>query len=163
MLAQSSQLAKINKISYKNCSAIILAAGRGSRFGAKKQELLLEGKPLYKIVLQKACKLLPREQIALVGDDIKGQDISGGESRSKSVQRGLSILPSDTRRVIILEAARPLVSIGQIEQLLGSTHPSTSFYTELVDSIIAKSGAILMNSNGVCDKNIACPPPSSAI
>ena len=129
-----------------NFSALILAAGSGKRFGdIKKQFMLFEGKELYKWVLDQTLCVLPRERIVVVG-----VDVPGGDTRSKSVINGLDALPLDTERVIILEAARPLVTSEQIEQLLSDEHPSVSFVMPCVNTVVYRNGTFI-NRNELYD------------
>ena len=89
-------------------SGIILAAGKGKRFGSKKQHAILDGRELYEYPLRIAREFL--DEVIVVG-----KDIEGGNTRQKSVLRGLRAITGDY--VIILEAARPLVTKEQIELL----------------------------------------------
>ena len=121
------------------CGAVILAAGQGSRFHGKKQFFEFMGKPLWRHVYDKAKRVMQDdENIAVVGVEIEG-----GETRSESVQNGLHALKRDTQRVIILEAARPLVTEEQIRLLLTSEAPSQSFVMPLVDTVIMRDGTYL--------------------
>ncbi|ROS01849.1 2-C-methyl-D-erythritol 4-phosphate cytidylyltransferase [Sinobacterium caligoides] len=121
--------------------AIVLAAGEGSRFGEKKQHLKIEGESLWEMVTNKAKMHVPRDNIVVVGIDIQG-----GNTRTASVKIGLNNLSSKTTRVIILEAARPLVTAEQIDTLLTHKSKSVSFYMDLVDTVIAKDGRYLNRS-----------------
>lgn len=115
--------------------AVILAAGSGNRFKGKKQMEILDGKTLWEHVLTKTEKVVSRENIVVVGIDVQG-----GDTRSKSVKIGLDNLSLDTDKVIILEAARPLVTIEQIETLLYDDSESSTFVLPLVNTIIKKDG-----------------------
>lgn len=126
-------------------SAIILAAGNGTRFKGKKQDIIFEGKQLWKNVLDKISTIVERKNIIVVG-----KDIPGGDTRTQSVFAGLQALPKNTTRVIILEAARPLVTIKQIEILLNEKHVSCSFVKPLVNTVIYKNGEYI-NRNDVYD------------
>ena len=123
-------------------SAIILAGGKGIRYQSKKQELLFHGKPLWMYPYDTALKLIPKDRIIVVG-----VDIPGGSTRTESVQKGLLAIPSDTDRVIILEAARPLVTIEQIIQILSDDHPSSTFVRPLVNSVIYRNGTYVDRDN----------------
>ncbi len=114
--------------------AIILAAGNGMRFGSKKQFVEFEGKQLWQIVKDKAVELV-NENICVVG-----VDVIGGLTRTESVRIGLDYLDDDTQRVIILEAARPLVTIEQIDTLLNDNADSVSFVMPLVNTVVYKDG-----------------------
>lgn len=116
--------------------AVILAGGQGTRFKKRKQFELLCGKEMWKYVYEKALKFLERENIVVVGIDVKG-----GTTRSKSVYNGLMALPETCERVIILEAARPLVTVTQIEKLLSDKNKSTTFALPLVNTVIGRDGS----------------------
>lgn len=116
--------------------AIILAGGSGTRFGnEKKQFFKFHGKMLYEIVLESVMKVLDRKNIVVVG-----VDVPGGETRSQSVKNGLNYFTDNYDRVIILEAARPLVTEEQIKQLLNNKSRSVSFVMPCVNTPIFRSG-----------------------
>ena len=116
-------------------SAILLAAGKGTRYKGKKQDVLFLGKPLWECVYETLTKVVPKDRIVVVG-----KDIEGGETRTGSVINGLMALPKDTERVIIAEAARPLVTQKQIEELLFDESPSVTFVRPLVNTVIFRDG-----------------------
>lgn len=121
-----------------NYGAIILAGGKGTRFKQEKQFLILKEKVVWKHVYDKVIKFVNRENIVVVGVDIEG-----GKTRSDSVINGLNSLKSDTEKVIILEAARPLVTEAQIENLIVDNYPSLTFVMPLVNTVIKKNGDYL--------------------
>lgn len=125
--------------------AIILAAGEGSRFGGKKQFLKINDKTLWEIVLNKIEKFIHRDNIIVVG-----VDCVGGRTRSESVRIGLNELRGNLNKVIILEAARPLITSDQIKQMLDCTSVSNSFYIDLVDTVMGKNGEY-MNRDEYCN------------
>lgn len=116
-------------------SAILLAAGKGTRYKGTKQDVIFHDKPLWKYAYEAATDVVGKENIVTVG-----KDIPGGETRTNSVLNGLLALPSDTERVIILEAARPMVTKEQVIQILEDTHPSVSFVRPLVNTVVYKNG-----------------------
>ncbi len=118
--------------------AIILAAGKGTRFGGKKQFIKIHEKMLWEIVRDKVLSYISDDNLIVVG-----VDCLGGKTRTESVIIGLNMLASDTDKVIILEAARPLITKSQIEELLACDSKSCSFYIDLVDTVISKSGTYL--------------------
>ena len=122
----------------KTYGAIILAAGKGSRFEEAKQFFELDGKPLWRHVLEKTTFLVGSDNTVVVG-----VDFPGGETRSGSVMLGLKRLRNDTERVIILEAARPLVTTRQIARLLEHEHPSVTFVMPLVNTVVGRDGTYL--------------------
>lgn len=116
-------------------SAIIVAAGSGTRFGGKtpKQFLEILGKPLIIHTIQRfeACPeideiilVLPSTESAkfleIAGKyDLKklSKTIAGGETRAESVWKGLSaIRPATAEIVAVHDGARPLVSVEEISE-----------------------------------------------
>lgn len=116
-------------------SAIVLAAGKGTRYKEKKQDVLFRGKELWKYAYETTKAVVGENRIVVVG-----KDILGGETRTQSVLKGLEALPEDTERVVIVEAARPMITKGQIMQLLNDTNPSTSFVRPLVNTVVFRDG-----------------------
>jgi 2-C-methyl-D-erythritol 4-phosphate cytidylyltransferase len=117
--------------------AIVLAGGKGTRFHQQKQFVQLWGKELWRHVYDKACQLIPKEQIIVVG-----VDVPGGETRSGSVMNGLNGL-KECEKVLLLEAARPLVTIEQIQTLIDCEGDSITFVAPCVDAIIMKDKTYL--------------------
>lgn len=115
--------------------AIILAGGQGTRYQKRKQFELLNGIEMWKHVYQKALKVVEKDKIVVVGVDVEG-----GKTRSESVKMGLNFLSQKCDRVIILEAARPLVTVEQIEKLMNTNDASITFALPLVNTIIGRDG-----------------------
>lgn len=122
----------------KDIGAVVLAGGKGERFQGQKQYCKLNGKPLWKHVYDKVYAVIQSDNIVVVGIDIPG-----GETRTESVIKGLNRLSSNTSRVIIAEAARPLVTKRQIEELINDDAPSTSFVMPLVNTVIKRDGTYI--------------------
>lgn len=126
--------------------AIVLAAGFSTRYGGtKKQDLEFHGKQLWKYSYDTAKSIVGHENIVAVG-----KDIPGGDTRTKSVIIGLHSLPSDTDRVIILDAARPLVTVRQIKILIEDPNPSCTLVRPLVNTPIFRDGTYV-NRNEMYD------------
>lgn len=120
---------------------IILAAGDGTRFGARKQFVEFGGKPVWRHSYDKACMLVPRENIVVVGIDIEG-----GNTRTRSVWNGLREIKRrmpECQRLVLLEAARPLVGIEQIQEIMRCDKPSCTFVLPLVNTVIGKDGTYM--------------------
>lgn len=115
--------------------AVVLAGGKGQRFHGKKQFVEIDGKPLWRFVYDKLDGIVDKENIVVVGVDCQG-----GSTRSKSLKEGLKRLQDDTQRVIIAEAARPLVTKKQLEILLNDSAPSSSFVMPLVNTVVKREG-----------------------
>lgn len=118
--------------------ALLLAAGSGTRYHGKKQDLIFHGKPIWRYAYETAVSVVGKENIIAVG-----KDIIGGETRTGSVMKGLEALPTDIDRVIIVEAARPMVTKEQIIQLLNDPYPSTTFVRPLVNTVIYRDGTFI--------------------
>ena len=107
-------------------SAIIMAAGSGSRFGEKKQFKLLKGTALYFYSLNKflLCEnvseiilVVPESRLVEIKKEIanikktkKVYVISGGYRRQDSVKNGLLSVSAKSQLVCIHDGARPFVS-----------------------------------------------------
>lgn len=115
--------------------AILLAAGSGTRYHAKKQDIIFHGKPIWRYAYETAATVVGFNNIVAVG-----KDIAGGVTRTGSVMNGLEALPNDVDRVIIVEAARPMVTKEQIITLLDDPHPSSTFVRPLVNTVIYRDG-----------------------
>lgn len=115
--------------------AIVLAGGQGSRYKKKKQFELINGREMWRYVYDKTVQVIDPSRVVVVG-----VDVGGGETRSASVRTGLSSLPKDCKRVIILEAARPLVSVDQIRKLKEDTEKSSTYALPLVNTVIGRDG-----------------------
>lgn len=127
-----------------NNIAIILAGGQGTRFGAKKQFIELDGKPIWQHVYDKVNTIIPKENIVVVG-----MDIDGGKTRSYSVIKGLEYFKNKNKnynKILIAEAARPLVTVEQIKTLLAVNSKSTTFVMPMVNTPIMRNGTY-------CDRN----------
>lgn len=118
--------------------AILLAAGRGSRYHGKKQDLIFHGKPLWRYAYEAALSVVGEGNIVAVG-----KDFPGGETRTGSVMKGLQALPESIDRVIIVEAARPMLTRNQIVELLEDKHPSVTFVRPLVNTVIYRDGTYI--------------------
>jgi 2-C-methyl-D-erythritol 4-phosphate cytidylyltransferase / 2-C-methyl-D-erythritol 2,4-cyclodiphosphate synthase len=119
-------------------SALLMAAGRGARFGADapKQYLPLLGRP----VLRRAAEALLRDGLveSLIPVCAAGEEarvaalldglpalppVPGGETRQGSVRAGLealAALPSPPGAVLVHDAARPVVPAGTVARLLAA-------------------------------------------
>ena len=124
---------------------IILAGGSGKRFGGpvKKQFYEFHGKELWRFLYETACSVLPKENIVVVG-----VDIPGGTTRSCSVKYGLDWIAEkgNCKRVVICEAARALVTVEQLHQIIEIDSPSCCFVNPVVDTVILTNKTYLTRS-----------------
>lgn len=119
-------------------SAILLAAGKGTRYKGTKQDVIFHDKPLWRYAYETTLDVVGAGNIVAVG-----KDIPGGETRTRSVLNGLEALPKDTDKVIIVEAARPMITRNQVKQLLDAQYPSVSFVRPLVNTVIYRNGTYI--------------------
>ena len=118
------------------CIALVVAAGRGSRFGTgtPKQYRLLAGTPLLR---RAVASFLAHPQVSAVrvvvdADDAEGYHQAvgdlplmpptpGGATRQESVRRGLeSLADAAPERVLIHDAARPFVARDILDRVIGA-------------------------------------------
>lgn len=113
-------------------TAIIVAAGFGSRFNSDKPKQFLEigGKPIIVHTLERFQAAPSVDQIVLVlaRDQIERFDrycvpkisniVSGGSSRAQSVLNGLNAIDRETSTVVVHDGARPLVTVEEIERTI---------------------------------------------
>ena len=103
--------------------AVVVAAGRGDRFGAPKQFLELDGQRLVDRAIA-ACRAVSDEVVVVLpagaGWDGAPVDavVPGGAARSDSVRAGLGALRRDVDVVIVHDAARPLASRALFEAVI---------------------------------------------
>jgi 2-C-methyl-D-erythritol 4-phosphate cytidylyltransferase len=101
------------------CWAVIVAGGRGTRFGSPKQFALLAGRPVLAWSIESAratCAgvvvVTPYggppadEHLAKVLGDVV--EVVGGTTRSDSVRAGLAAVAPDAEIIVVHDAARPL-------------------------------------------------------
>jgi 2-C-methyl-D-erythritol 4-phosphate cytidylyltransferase/2-C-methyl-D-erythritol 2,4-cyclodiphosphate synthase len=117
-------------------AAIVVAAGRGSRFGgaAPKQYTPLAGRPILTHALARlaAHPAISAVRAVIHPDDRAAYDaaaagldllepVHGGAERQESVRLGLESLEAlAPARVLIHDAARPLVDAGTVDRLLAA-------------------------------------------
>jgi 2-C-methyl-D-erythritol 4-phosphate cytidylyltransferase/2-C-methyl-D-erythritol 2,4-cyclodiphosphate synthase len=120
-----------------SCAALIVAAGRGSRFGGPlpKQYAQLAGQPVLRHALEafRACPDVSLIRVVIAGGDEEHYQaatqglalpppILGGKSRQQSVLNGLEALSADPpSHVAIHDGARPLVRPADIAACLAAS------------------------------------------
>jgi 2-C-methyl-D-erythritol 4-phosphate cytidylyltransferase len=121
-------------------TAIIAAAGSGTRFGSAvpKQFLEILGKPLIVHTLEQfefcpaideIILVLPSEEIAKFSNVVESYQlkkltkiISGGRTRAESVFNGLNAVDAERAEIIAVhDGARPLVTIEEITETIETT------------------------------------------
>ena len=128
--------------------AVIVGAGEGTRFGpnGRKQFARVNGRPLIAYTIEPFEKsevvndivlVVPRESTEWVREEIveafgfkKVRTIvPGGKSRQESVFSGLRALSSQTERVIIHDAVRPLVAEPLIKRVVDAARKTGAAIT----------------------------------
>jgi 2-C-methyl-D-erythritol 4-phosphate cytidylyltransferase/2-C-methyl-D-erythritol 2,4-cyclodiphosphate synthase len=122
-------------------AALLLAAGRGTRFGAErpKQYLPLLGRPVLRhaaeallaeglvTLLQPVCPAGEEAEIAAMLEGLPFlPPVAGGAARQDSVRNGLEALVGQAPELVLVhDSARPVVPPGTIPRLLAAlqTHP----------------------------------------
>lgn len=114
-------------------SAIIVAAGKGTRLGGvKKQFLNLNGCPVLMYSVKKFAELGADEIIVVVAEEdlemannlcspysLRCKVVAGGSTRQQSVQKGFAACAPDGL-VAIHDAARPLVSLDELRAVVNA-------------------------------------------
>lgn len=141
-------------------AAVIVAAGQGLRAGQPlpKQFALWRGKPVVRhsaetLAAAGAAPILvaiPEGADEVAGAALTGVPgvrlITGGATRQQSVRLALEALAGDTpARVLIHDAARPLVPVAVIERLLEAleVRPGAIPVLPVVDSLTATDGMLM--------------------
>lgn len=157
----------------EKCTAIILAAGRGTRMGAEteKQFLEISGYPLlyYALKCFDDCPLIheiilvvPEERITYCRTEIVAKYgikkvtviTAGGKERYESVMRGLALC-GDSAYIIIHDGARPLVTEDVIRRVLQSAEQ----YGSGIAGVLSKDTIRLTGENGLSEST---PPRDRA-
>ncbi|MDQ2908010.1 MAG: 2-C-methyl-D-erythritol 4-phosphate cytidylyltransferase [Candidatus Eremiobacteraeota bacterium] len=119
--------------------AVIVAAGRGVRFGRAKQLVEIAGRPLVAWSLStfdampELCDLVVAcepgvclRMQALASEfapRLRTAIVAGGATRQESVERALAAIPSGCDAVFIHDGARPLVSSQDVRAGIAATAP----------------------------------------
>jgi len=147
------------------CVTLVVAAGRGQRFGGEvpKQYRLLGGRPvvhrtisafLVHPMVDAVRAVIHRDDAPLFAEATAGLDIldpvHGGATRQESVRLGLeSLAGMMPERVLIHDAARPLVGQDVISRVLGALDTCTGAIAALPVSDTLKRGGDGMVSGTV--------------
>lgn len=120
-------------------AALLLAAGRGERVGARRPKALLQlaGKPLWAHAAEALARsprvewvlpVVPEEALTEFSPDGLSCDaqaklmaaVAGGAERQDSMRVGLAALPAEATLVAVHDAARPLVAAEDIERVIAA-------------------------------------------
>jgi CTP:molybdopterin cytidylyltransferase MocA len=115
----------------RGVSAILLAAGGGSRFGGGKLLAPYRGRPLIEVALANLADAPVDETVVVIGADAKRlrevcephgvrvvENPGWAEGMSTSVRAGLGALEPGARAAVVLLADQPLVGAGAVGRLV---------------------------------------------
>ncbi len=118
---------------FRGISAILLAAGSGSRFGGGKLLAPYRGRPLIEASLTNLAEAPIEETVAVVGDDAQRlravcepygvrvvENPDWRQGQSTSVRAGLLALGPEVRAAVVLLADQPLVGPGAVGRLVAA-------------------------------------------
>ncbi len=144
--------------------ALIVAGGSSERFGGElpKQYMEIAGEPLLSHTIEKFEKadsvdsivlVVAEDYLAYTSENIVdpfnfqkvSKIVSGGKSRRESVLNGLKSLSSSTSFVAIHDAARPLVSTADINNVIEAVQKEKAaiLASQAVDTIKQSSGGYI--------------------
>jgi len=164
-------------------TAIIVAAGRGSRFGSEipKQFVPILGKPLIVHTLERfeICTMidevilvLPAEYIDRFEELARGsgltklrRTVAGGETRAESVRNGLASIGDGAKVVAIHDGARPLVSPDEIRRTIEAAAKSGAacLVTPVTDTVKEVRGGQITRTIDRSDLRRALTPQAFRI
>jgi len=145
-------------------AVIIVAAGRGHRFGAElpKQFLYVRGAPLIRHAvdafvshpaIDAVLPVIHPDDAEIVAEALSGLDymapVAGGAARQDSVRNGLEALSAMAPdRVLVHDAARPMVTHGLIDRVLAALddHAGAIPALQVVDTLKRADNDGVINS-----------------
>jgi 2-C-methyl-D-erythritol 4-phosphate cytidylyltransferase len=153
----------------KDTAAIIVAGGKGLRYGGRvrKQYLLLGGRPIvwWSLSAFEKCPsvvsivlVVPADDVTLVRAQVRRWKmkkqitvVSGGPTRAASVRRGLSAIPPGCRYVAVHDAVRPLARPALIESVIRAARKGGA----ALAACLSKDTVKLANARGMV---VSSPP-----
>jgi len=114
-------------MSNKRVGAVVVAAGKGERFGSQKQFEILRNRrvldysiDILKKYTKKVCVVVSKDNVEFAKSIYNDLLIAeGGAERMNSVYNGLCVLDCDI--VLIHDAARPLIDEDLVERVINNT------------------------------------------
>lgn len=136
-------------------SAILLAAGRGVRFGADKTQILLRGRPLWHYAYATLRASTAVDEVGIVVHPDNEETVRklapdadfiilGGSTRGESSRLGVERAQGD--RVLIHDAARPFLSAALVARVADAlkSHDAAAAYVPVVDTIKQVDGGAVV-------------------
>jgi 2-C-methyl-D-erythritol 4-phosphate cytidylyltransferase len=133
--------------------AIVVAAGRGERFGRPKQLVELAGKPMVAWSIDAFASMPEISELVIVTEPefvetmesiakervqhATATVVRGGPDRQSSVRHGLDALSKDVAAVLVHDGARPLVQISDVRNGMLPVRPGTAslLASPIVDTV----------------------------
>ena len=104
--------------------AVVVAAGRGERFGGPKQLAAIRGRRVLDWSLDAARAACDGVVLVVASDHDAAEEadivVTGGASRSESVRSGLAAVPDDATVVVVHDAARPAAGVELFEAVIAA-------------------------------------------
>ena len=133
-LASGAISAPAESASTRECWAIVLAAGGGTRFGGPKQFADLAGRPMLEHTVHSASTACDGVVVVLPAAHLDRWTapagvlvVTGGATRSQSVRAGLAAVPARAAVIVMTDAAHPLAT--------------PALYRRVVDMVLAGADA----------------------
>jgi len=104
--------------------AIVVAAGRGERFGGPKLQTVLNGRRALEWSVDAARAACDGVVLVVASGDDPGVDVDrcvpGGATRSDSVRAGLAAIPDDADVIVVHDAARPAARASLFDAVIAA-------------------------------------------
>lgn len=104
--------------------AIVVAAGRGERFGGPKLQTVLAGRRAIEWSVDAARAACDGVVLVVAAGDDSGVDVdtcvAGGATRSDSVRAGLAAVPDDADVIVVHDAARPAARASLFDAVIAA-------------------------------------------
>lgn len=149
---------------------IVLAAGRGDRFGSPKQLACLGGFRLIDWTVAATLGVCDRAVVALPAGvpwdgDPRAVGIAGGASHAESARRAMALVPDDAAVVVVAAASHPFASPRSFRDVVAAVrngadgavavYPFHDMLTRVQDGVvletIPKAGAVVAQSPSAFD------------
>lgn len=133
--------------------AIVVAAGRGVRFGRSKQTIEVAGRPLAAWAITTFGEIGEIEDLVIATEPehvaefesiaarfaprLRARVVTGGTTRQKSVRNALAAVPNECDAVFVHDGARPLIVAGDVRAGMSLVAPRVGavLATPVVDTI----------------------------
>ena len=130
--------------------AIVLAAGRGERFGAPKQFLPLAGETLVERSVAAVSGVCDGVVVTVPpGTDLRlpgARTVVGGSTRAASVRAGLAAVPEGVATIVIHDAAHPLATPDLVARVVAAVEAGADGAVPVVamtETVVRVDGGVL--------------------